>query len=132
MSGFVFPALTFWSGGDDAVIVETPDVPQPFSELEFLRRSGQGIFHLLRDEIEDDFFTLVSAVVKRVSGDGVGDELREGWDRVLESFGDEEERQYCIAAGRLGIDPYDPDAPDISGFADGISESLFADVCDAT
>lgn len=41
-----------------------------------------------------------------------------------------DELNYCIAAGRFGLDPYDPDAPDLSDWAQGISETLFNDVAE--
>ena len=36
-----------------------------------------------------------------------------------------------MAAGRLGIDPYDPDAPDIGILAEGLPEELINDISDA-
>jgi hypothetical protein len=50
---------------------------------------------------------------------------------VLISLGDAEEFKYCLAAGRIGTNPYDPDSIDISGLAAGLSEHLFADICEA-
>jgi len=44
---------------------------------------------------------------------------------------DSEERSYCITAGQLGLDPYDPEGPDLSKFAEGISSDLFRDICEA-
>jgi hypothetical protein len=58
-------------------------------------------------------------------------ELSDIWDRVLDSIADSEERSYCITAGRLGLDPYDPDNPDLTTFSKGISSTLFGDVCEA-
>jgi hypothetical protein len=130
MKGFVFPALTLWSGGDDAITVETPNIRPQFSSLEFLNPVTRGAT-LPRVEAEQNLFELVRSVVDRLPLGTTGSQLREAWDRVCESLGNDEERRYCVAAGRLGIDPYDPDALDIAGLADGLSEHLFADVCEA-
>src|SRR5207237_475763 len=131
MNGFVFPALTLWSGGDDAVIVETPDVRHQFSNLEFLHLADQ-VSSWPREEVEQNLFELVTAVLDRVSRNRSGSDLRENWERVLECLADDEQRRYCIAAGRLGIDPYDPDALDLTVSARGLSSHLFSDICEAT
>jgi hypothetical protein len=130
MRGFVFPALTVWSGGGDAITVETPDFRQQFSDLEFLHPQAQ-VSNLLRTEVEEDLYTLLAAVVDRVPRRGPGTPLHEAWDRVLGSLEDDEERRYCVSAGKLGIDPYHPDALDITELADGLSEHLFSDICEA-
>ena len=38
MNGFVFPALTLWSGGDDAIVFEHANIRPQYSNLEFLPR----------------------------------------------------------------------------------------------
>lgn len=128
--GFVFPAITIWSAGKDAITVETPNVRQQFSSLEFFLPRGEHVI-LPRLELEQDLFRLVTAVKERVCVGNAGVELRESWDRVLISLGDKDELKYCSAAGRVGINPYDPDALDISSFAIGIPENLFDDICEA-
>lgn len=131
MRGFVFPAITIWSAGKDAVVVETPKVRQQFSSLEFFPPPSEETI-LPRSEFEQNLFDLVTAVVERVGGHGEQDrELAESWIRVRQSLADEDETKYCLAAGRIGIDPYDPDAADISVFTKGISENLFDDICEA-
>jgi hypothetical protein len=130
MNGFVFPALTVWSGGDDTITVEHSNIRQQYSSLEFLD-SRASVTNLRREEVEGNLFELVRAVLERMPDGAAGIELRDAWDRVLESLGNDDERQYCAAAGRLGIDPYDPDAEDISGLAEGLSRRLFANICEA-
>jgi hypothetical protein len=130
MGGFVFPALTLWSGGDDAITVEYPNIPQRHSNIEFLP-SPTAVNTLPRHEIEEDLFALVQAVLGRIPR-GAATTLEAAWNRVLDSLRDADERQYCEAAGRLGIDPYDPDAEDISSFARGLSDRLFVNICEAT
>lgn len=130
MNGFVFPALTMWSGGDDAITIEHPNVRPQHSNLEFLPVSS-SVTNLGRTDVEENLFELVRAVAERMPEDFAGGRLRGAWDRVLKSLGDEEERQYCKAAGRLGIDPYDPNAGDISELAKGLSNHLFSNICEA-
>ena len=76
-------------------------------------------------------FELVQAVIERIPKNKASDQLRDAWVRVLNSLQDDEERRYCKAAGRLGIDPYDSGESDISGLAEGLSEHLFSDICEA-
>jgi hypothetical protein len=130
MNGFEFPALTLWSGGDDAITVECPDIRLQFSNLEFLHPPVWSA-NLPRAEFEENLFDLVSTVVDRLPQGAGACPLSEAWGRVLGSLGDAGERRYSVAAGRLGIDPYDADALDIAGLAEGISEHLFSDVCEA-
>jgi len=128
--GFVFPAITIWSVGKEAIAVETPEVRQQFSSLEFFPpRSPVTI--VPRPEFEQNLYSLVTAVVERVCKGGAGTELQEAWERVIGSLSDEDELKYCLAAGRIGINPYDQDAIDISSFSSGLSENLFDDICEA-
>jgi hypothetical protein len=129
MNGFVFPALTVWSSGDDAITIEHPNVRTQHSNLEFLP-AAVSFSNLPRDDVEGNLFELVQAVLGRMPS-GAATPLEAAWNRVLESLSDADERQYCQAAGRLGIDPYDPDSEDISGFAQELSEGLFVNICEA-
>ncbi|NVO14510.1 MAG: hypothetical protein HXX10_10775 [Rhodoplanes sp.] len=130
MNGFCFPAVALWSGGADTVTIEHPNVSLQHSRLEFLP-TGSSFTHLQRREVEENLFELIQAVIERAPSGPASCELSELWNRVLKSFGDDEERQYCEAAGRLGVDPYDPDAEDISALANGLSGRLFSDICEA-
>ena len=128
-TGFMFPAMSIWSNGLDGVSVEIPEVRQEFSPVEFLPLENRDV-SVAREEVEASLYTLIDRVAARVPA-GAGDELRSMWERLRHSFGDAEERQYCMAAGRLGLDPYGSDAPDLAELSEGLSERLFSDVCDA-
>lgn len=128
--GFIFPAVSIWSAGDDAISMETPYVRDKHSSLEFFQQDSQTII-LPRVEFEQNLFSLVTSIVERVCKNHFGTQLREAWDRVLTSLGNEDERKYCLSAGRVGVDPYDPDSVDISEFACKLPEQLFADICEA-
>jgi hypothetical protein len=134
MRGFVFPPIAIWSGGEDSFIIETPpiELPRRLSRVELWDRPFQQPDFVAREETENDLLELIEKVVLRLTDRSVEfSELREVWSRVSASISDDEERLYCIAAGRLGLDPYDDDCPDINSFAEGISDSLFQDVCEA-
>ena len=130
MNGFVFPALTLWSGADDTITFEHPNLRPQHSNLEFLPAQSSAT-NLRRDDIEENLFELVRVVIERMPDSAANVHLRDAWGRVLDSLRNEEEREYCKAAGRLGVDPYDPDAPDISVFSEGLSEHLFSNICEA-
>jgi hypothetical protein len=130
LPGFIFPALTIWSGGEDSILVEHPAVRTQYSNLEFLSPATPN-HDLLRDECEQGLFTLVSAVIERTQKLPEGTDLKEIWSRVIASLGDDDEREYCKMAGRLGLNPYDPENEDVSAFADGLSHHLFSDICEA-
>jgi hypothetical protein len=129
MNGFVFPALSLWSGGDDTVTFDHPNIRPQHSSLEFLP-AANSVTNLPRESVEQNLFEFVCAVTERVPA-GAGTYLRDAWNRVLESLLNEDEHEYCKAAGRLGVDPYDPNTDDISRFSEGLSEHLFSDICEA-
>jgi hypothetical protein len=130
LPGFVFPPVSLWSGGDNALALESASVQSEHSTFQFLH-SDLPAMVIARDDLEGDLFRLVQAAIERIGECPLGRDLRQSWDRVLSSLGDEDERKYCKAAGRLGVDPYDPDAEDISIFTKGLSEHLFSDICEA-
>jgi len=122
--------LTLWSSGDDAITIERPNVRQQYTDLKFFPPLASEA-SLPRDEIEGNLFDLVRSVLDRLPQSNDASRLHDAWNRVLESLGDPDGRQYCQAAGRLGIDPYDPDSDDISELAQGLSSHLFANICEA-
>ena len=59
------------------------------------------------DEFERDLGAFIEATLDRLSSKDVSCIwLRERWDTIRASQGDEDERVFCEAAGALGIDPY--------------------------
>ncbi|MEQ8965822.1 MAG: hypothetical protein RID91_08365 [Azospirillaceae bacterium] len=131
MKGFSFPGLTAWSSGDDDITVRAETEENPFQIIEFFTTSKFQVT-IPREDIEENFYDLISSVLSRLGDRARDTELERAWSRVLHSRDDSEERAYCIAAGRLGIDPYDQDAPDISGFSIDLPGDLFGDLCEAS
>jgi hypothetical protein len=135
LGGFVFPPLAIWSGGEEAVLLDTPRPEQssvPIARTEFLEPPLTRPMGVARNEVEDALYLLVEATLSRLSArDLAGSELRDAWDRVRHAMGEPEERDFCVTAGRLGLDPYNPDIPDLGEFAAGLSARQFADLCEA-
>jgi hypothetical protein len=133
MRGFVFPPIALWSAGEEALVVETPlaDASGP-NLVELLAPPLQTPDVIHRTEVEQNLIDLVQTTLARLRGRSIEHRaLEEDWRRILKSMADPEERSYCITAGRLGLDPYDPDNPDLTTFSRGISPDLFGDVCEA-
>lgn len=158
--GYVFPSLGLWSAGAETMVVETgpvrrvgsdPGVPLLDGEIEVAKRIGwrrsvkpralsraQFIDEtsertsVARGDLEAQLFDLVGSVIDWIDSEGdASRELTDRWSRIVASINDPAERNYCIAAGRLGFDPYDPDAPDIGIFAAALPEESFDDLCEA-
>lgn len=161
VAGFAFPGVGVWSAGDEAVSVELspgqlelrwrssrkptqvdreinalfPDAssedPRRLSPVGFAEQ-GPIREWLPRTVVENELFKLVTHVVERLASFKIADDaLTERWDAVISAMNDPELRNYCMAAGRLGLDPYDPDGPDLSVFAAEIPEDSFDDLCEA-
>lgn len=128
MRGYSFPALALWSGGEGSVVADWAAFENPFSQISFLTSAPNEPVQLDRASAEASLMDLVETALERAGASG-GD-LAVAWERVRETMANQDELNYCIAAGRLGLDPYDPDAPDLSDWARGISETLFNDVAD--
>lgn len=126
MRGYAFPPIALWSAGEQAISVDWAAFSNPFSTISFLAHQPDEPVQLKRAGVEDNLADLIETVLERTSG--LSGNLMEAWGRVRESISEADERAYCIAAGRLGLDPYDPDAPDLGQWADGIPDALFGDV----
>ena len=134
LHGFLFPPVALWSAGREAITIVTPptDDPAKTSPIEFLERLPERVF-LPRFEVEAALSDLIEATLSRLNlRHASAGALREAWDRVLGSLADPMERVYCEAAGRLGLDPHDPDTPDLTSLAAPLSEGLFATLCEAS
>jgi hypothetical protein len=133
MHGYVFPALGIGSAGDNAVLAQWSLIDNPLSPLKFLALPPREPLQISREHIEPELMDLVESTLARLkSRSAAHQELGANWQRVRESLENPDQASYCMAAGRLGIDPYDPDAPDISQFLGSLPEDLFNDISEAT
>jgi hypothetical protein len=126
MRGYAFPPIALWSAGERAIAADWASFTNPFSTISFLSAQPDEPAQLGRDGVEDSLMDLIETVLERADGQSL--QLLESWNRVRDSISDADELSYCIAAGRLGLDPYDPEGPDLAPWADGIPETLFGDI----
>lgn len=129
MRGFAFPSITVWSGDERTIMTDWASFENPFSTVSFLTASPQEPIRLQGEAIELGLMDLVETVVEKVrdARDG-GRDLVEAWGLVSESIANPGETSYCAAAGRLGIDLYDPDEIDLTPVKGSIPGQLFGDV----
>jgi hypothetical protein len=158
--GYIFPSVGLWSAGAETVVVETGPVrrvgsdpegplldgeievakrigwrrsviPRALSRAEFIDQTSERA-SVARADLEAQLFDLVENVIDWINSEhDANDELTDRWSRIVASINNPAERNYCIAAGRLGFDPYDPNTPDISIFAAALPEESFDDLCEA-
>lgn len=158
--GYLFPAVALWSAGDEAIAVSTsrrrvfsdpnegdmsprereiaarfgaqaPIGERSLARTSFVDESRERVT-VSRADVESQLFSLVDDVVHWIVSEGLEhNALTDRWSRIVDSLNDEAMRNYCIAAGRLGFDPYDEDTPDISVFASYLPDESFDDLCDA-
>ena len=132
MHGYVFPALALCSAGDGALLVDWAQLENEYSPFKFLTSPPREPLQFSRESTEPMLMDLVESALARLSsGSRAYEELAGNWDRVKQSLEEEAQSAYCMAAGRLGIDPYDPEAPDIGDLAEGLPDELINDISDA-
>lgn len=132
MHGYVFPAVAICSAGDEALLIDWQLKEDRFSPVDFLSSPPTEPIQLARAELEPGLMDLVEASLERLRSDEADAiRLRDNWRRVQDSLSNQAEREYCVAVGRLGLDPYDPDSPDMSGFMSELQSTLFNDLSDA-
>ena len=102
-TGFALPALSFRSDGSTFEVIGRTS----YSQNPHLRFSVRANDTLTRADAELALSRFVYSVVKKIRAEGVtNSEVAECWSRVSNSRRDPEEREFCEAAGALGVDPY--------------------------
>lgn len=105
-NGFVLPRLTFVPVGD-RIRAKARGWRPEHAPLEF--RAECDVM-LDRDDMEQEFRSLVGDVIERLRKKRAPLETLESEWRAIESL-DHEEREFCQAAALMGLDPFDIDAP---------------------
>jgi hypothetical protein len=132
MHGYAFPKVALCSGGNDTLLTAWAQSPEEHARIEFLAPASTSPEILARDQAEEVLMDVIETVLARLDSTRAAYEgLAAAWDRVRTSIGDRDELAYCRAAGRLGLDPYDPSGPDLTEFTSDISETIFEDISDA-
>jgi len=107
-SDLLLPALYFWNDGRDLRVEWRADSEDALPHMPaFFVDSGRNALH--GGQTEQTLSRFVSDVLTRVNriDDSRVRDLRETWDAIRQA--DAEERDFCVMAGRLGLDPYDRD-----------------------
>lgn len=102
--GYALPRLRFWSHGEDIRVRWEPfhDVAR---NLEF---DSEGDLLLPRWEVEESLSGLLGKVVHRLEEHKISDTpLQKEWQSILGLS--QGERDFCIAAASLGLDPFNLD-----------------------
>ena len=127
--GFFWPKLTIEPDGSDIAIRWEPSVSttQPVA----FRSNGFGLTSGSKTSAELSRF--VNSVVERLEETGIaGTALQSEWSAI--SGLDSEQREYCLASARLGIDPFDaPDGAEeaILSAGEELPEEIVDDFLDA-
>jgi hypothetical protein len=129
--GFWWPDLVLIPEGQTTRTVWRRDRGAPPSSP--IRFIGQGEAFLDKRVVESALSSFVEAVLTRLSEQGVRQTaLETEWNALKET--DEEEAQFCLAAARLGLDPYAEAAElesEILRAADQLGGEVFEDFADA-
>lgn len=98
--------------------------------IRFLTR---GDFRVRTEQVQRELQLLVGETLTRLSEQGVtGTALEEEWETIQRT--DADEAEYCLAAARLGLDPYsdaEPYEQDIILAAENLGGQLLADFLNA-
>src|SRR5580692_2799884 len=132
MGGYAFPALSLCSGGDGTLLIAWQQEPTELQAIDFMTPGSGSPRVIERASTEEQLMVLVEEALSRLKRlPDAHQALSDAWNRVKRSFEDPDELAYCKVAGRLGIDPYDSDSPDLTKFTNKISARLFDDISDA-
>jgi hypothetical protein len=129
--GFIWPNLLVIPEGEQTHLIwhedRRPALDRP---IRFLTRGEALVGH---ESVEQAFAGLISAVLTRLAERGVTDTpLQKEWAEIQQA--DQEEVEFCLAAARLGLDPYaeaEPYEQLIVRAADELQGSLLGDFLDA-
>jgi hypothetical protein len=128
--GYAVPDLEFFPEGDWTRITWKPSAAL-FQSVEFLE-SGHG--RVRTDEVRQVMTELIDGVTSRLEAHGIFDTwLQKEWQALQQVTPDE--REFCLAAGQLGLDPYqlgNVTADEIVQAADRLPKYLRAEVLKAT
>jgi len=131
--GFAWPYLLIMPQGKSTRLLWRRD--QAVSPGRPVRFLSQGEAVLDNQEVEQTLAALVEAVLTRLREQGVTDTfLEKEWSEVLRIEKDEEEKEFCLAAARLGLDPFSEASEvesEILRAAEELSGDVFGDFLDA-
>lgn len=116
-SALLLPAIYFFNDGRGIGVEWQADRRDTLPHMpgEFVEGNRDHLDSVVTENALGEFVNAVLARVKDLADDRV-QAVRATWDAIRNA--DAEEVKFCIAAGRLGIDPYDPAqmSEDLAGF----------------
>ncbi len=99
--GYALPDLAITPVGKD-IEFEWHVTNLPNYKLEFIR-SGSARIEVC--QVEEIFSRFINSVIERLHQNNIHDSLLEGeWSAIVAA--DDEEKEFCIAAAKLGVNPY--------------------------
>ncbi|MEU9886643.1 ImmA/IrrE family metallo-endopeptidase [Sphaerisporangium sp. NPDC051011] len=129
--GFLWPDLLIIPDGRQTHLIWHED--RRVSSQWSIRFLGRGEAYLDREAVEREFARLISAVLTRLAEMGItGTPLEKEWAEIQRA--EPEEAEFCIAAARLGLDPYaeaEPYEQLILQASEDLQGQLFGDFLDA-
>ncbi|MCC5877777.1 MAG: hypothetical protein JJU11_16275 [Candidatus Sumerlaeia bacterium] len=100
--GFALPCLKFCPEGEEVRLVWTP-YQHRSAHVEFI---SKGDVTLHRSAVEAELYGFLNRVMARLEEHQISDTpFQTEWQSILNL--DQEEREFCIAAANLGLDPFD-------------------------
>jgi len=128
--GMAWPNLTLVPEGNGTRAVWAPDACPGLGGIRFV---SVGDAWLSSEDLSEGMAAFVDHVLERLTEEGLPKtRLAEEWSAV--GRGDEEEREFCRTAARLGLDPYsvsDEQAAEIIEIATGLPPELVGDFFDS-
>lgn len=118
--GYAFPDFAILPEGKRIVLKWWPS-SRPECRVEFLEKEGQLV--LERENVEQVLGHFLQGVSDRLHDRGVGNTyFAQDWKAITEAGKDE--RDFCMAVGRLGCDPYSPKVDDYADVLIGLASSI--------
>ncbi len=123
--GFALPSLSIRPEGS-LIALECEQKSIPSARISFI---SNGRLFVDVNDFEDTLRSFIQAVIARLKECGVtGTLLEQEWDAVESA--DSEEKEFCLAVGRLGGDPYSADGQDYLNALAEVSRCLPGSILD--
>jgi hypothetical protein len=103
-AGFAVPDISFTGLGNGLIEIKCEPFLYENPQVQFVTKTIEAI---AIEQFQDDLKCFLGGVEERLGNEGiVGTPFSTRWEQVTSSFDDLEEKDFCKAAGALGVDPY--------------------------
>lgn len=103
-AGFALPDISIVGLGNGSIEIRSEPFIYENPPIEFVTKASE---HVTISAFEGDVGRFVQAVIERLAKQKLDTTpLGERWSKVEASRADSEQREFCTAAGSLGVDPY--------------------------